>query len=72
MYVSSDHGTYQTQNRDLDLWDATLCHWASDSQCFEGSYCLHLQDQAAQEEAFGFFLDCLIRENKDTMILQNV
>ena len=54
------------------FWDATLCHWASDSHCFEGSYCLHLQDQAAQEEAFGFFLDCLILENKDTLILQNV
>ena len=54
------------------FWDATLCRLASDSQCFEGSYCLHLQDRAAREEAFGLFLDCLILDNKDTMILQNV
>jgi len=52
------------------FWDATLCCWASDSQFFEGTYCLHLQDQAAQEEVFGFFLDCLILDNKHTMILQ--
>jgi hypothetical protein len=54
------------------FWDATLCCLANDSQCFEGSYCLNLQEQAAQEEAFGFFLDCLIVVNKDTMIIQNV
>jgi hypothetical protein len=33
------------------LWNVTLYCWVSSSRRFEGSYCLHLQDQAGQEKS---------------------
>lgn len=39
------------------FWDATLCHWAGNSQSFEGPHCLHVQGKAV-------FLDCLTLKMK--------
>jgi len=72
MYVLPDHGTYKIQNRDLDLLG--MLHFVVGQvipSVLKEYTIIHLQDQAAQE-AFGFSLDCLILENKDTLILQNV
>jgi len=32
------------------FWDVTLCHWVNINRSFEESFCLHLEDLAAQKE----------------------
>lgn len=49
------------------FWVVMLCHWASASCCAQGTYCLRLQGQMAQE--LHFFLGQFDPQHEGLLIL---
>jgi len=70
LLVIVDHSTHVTSWKKIGVfWGMTLCHWASNSRWFKGSYCPHFQGQVVQTE---YFLHCLNFGIDSTTIVEDI